>query len=98
MSKRIELGDEVKDTITGFKGIATGRTDWLHGCSRIGIQSQSLIEGKPTEAQWFDEQQCVVVKAAKVVSPTAPRASVAMRVGPGGPRDDRASARKDPSR
>jgi hypothetical protein len=54
---QIPLGSLVKDKITGFKGIAIGRTAWLHGCSMIGIQSSILHEGKPVEVQWFDEQE-----------------------------------------
>ena len=35
------LGDEVKDTITGFKGIVVARTEWLNGCARVTVQPQS---------------------------------------------------------
>lgn len=62
----IELGDEVRDTISGFKGIAVGRTTWLFGCDRITVHPQGLTkEGKTFETQAFDEPQLVVVKKAK---------------------------------
>lgn len=58
----IKLGSTVKDKITGYKGIAIGRTEWLNGCVRIGIQLQKVDkDGKPVEAQWFDEDQVIVL-------------------------------------
>lgn len=63
----INLGDKVVDTVTGFKGIAIGRTIWLHGCSRIVVQPEGLDkDGKTFETQSFDEPQMEVIKARKV--------------------------------
>lgn len=63
---KIELGDLVKDKITGFKGVAIGRTTWLFGCDRISVQPQGLKkEGGTYEVQSFDEPQLEVVKKAK---------------------------------
>ncbi len=39
MTYRIKLGQEVRDNITGFQGVATARTLWLHGCERILVYS-----------------------------------------------------------
>lgn len=63
---RIELGDKVKDTITGFAGVVIAKTQWLHGCERITIQPEKLHEGKPVETQSFDEPQLEVVKKKKI--------------------------------
>ncbi len=38
MEHRIRLGQEVKDNISGFRGIAVCRCTWLHGCERIVVQ------------------------------------------------------------
>lgn len=66
MSK-VNLGDSVEDTVTGFKGIAIGRTTWLHGCDRIIVQPEGLTkEGKTYENQSFDEPQLKVLKKKKV--------------------------------
>ena len=63
----INLGDKVKDSVTGFIGIAVGRTTWLHGCDRITVQPEGLNkEGKLFENQNFDEPQLEVVKPKKV--------------------------------
>jgi hypothetical protein len=58
----IELGSTVKDKITGFQGIAIGRTVWLNGCVRIGIQRAQIgKDGKIEESQWLDEDQLIVI-------------------------------------
>ena len=59
----IKLGDRVKDSITGFKGIAIARSEWLNGCKRIEIQPEILKDGKIVEADWFDERQIVLIKS-----------------------------------
>ena len=57
----IKCGDFAKDSITGFEGVAIARTEWLNGCARITLQPKALHEGKPVEAQTFDELQLDVV-------------------------------------
>ena len=63
----IKLGDKVKDSVTGFTGIAIGRTTWLHGCDRITVQPEGVNkEGKIYENNGFDEPQLIVLKVKKV--------------------------------
>lgn len=50
-----ELGQEVKDKITGFAGIVIGRTQWLTNCNTYSIKSKELKDGKPMESVGFDE-------------------------------------------
>jgi hypothetical protein len=80
----IKLGSRVRDIVTGFEGIATSRTEWLHGCARIGIQPETLDkDGKVIDASVFDEQQVEIVKEM------APRvAKHVVSTPPGGPRKD----------
>ncbi len=64
---KINLGDKVKDAVTGFTGIAIGRTTWLHGCDRLTVQPEGLNkEGKTYDNQTFDEPQLILIKARKV--------------------------------
>ena len=64
----INIGDKVKCVISGFEGIATSRTEYINGCIRFGVQPEKLTkEGKPLDAEFFDEKQLVVTKAKKVV-------------------------------
>lgn len=58
----IDLGDKVKDTVTGFTGIAVSITDYLHGCQRIGVQAIVRDNEPPKEVQGFDEPQLKIVK------------------------------------
>lgn len=59
----INLGSTVKDTLTGIKGTAIARTDWLHGCVRITIQPQGVTKDqKPFETHTTDEQNVEVLK------------------------------------
>lgn len=53
----IKLGTRVRDSITGFSGVAMARTEYLNGCARVGVQAAQLHDGKPVDPQWFDEQQ-----------------------------------------
>jgi hypothetical protein len=78
-----QLGDRVKDPISGFSGIVTAETTWLYGCRRVGVVSESLDkDGKPTEQQWFDEAQLELVRPGVIRPP-----SQAPVIGPsaGGP-------------
>lgn len=69
----INLGDTVKDKLTGLKGVVIARTQWLHGCTRITIQPPGLTkEGVARETYVVDEPQLTLVKAA-VEPPAAPR-------------------------
>lgn len=62
----VSLGDEVRDVISGFQGIAVARTDWIHGCIRINVQPAVDSEGKLPESVSFDEPQLEVITAAQV--------------------------------
>lgn len=65
---KINLGSEVKDKITGFKGVVRARTQYLTGCNVYGCQNPKLDDkGNPQEWKWFDEDQLKLVKDRKVV-------------------------------
>ena len=70
--KEINLGDTVKDTVTGFKGMAVARTEWLYGCARITVQPKGTTkDGELKDPSSFDEPQLVLVsRAAKKVTST----------------------------
>jgi len=59
----ITLGSKVKDSITGFAGTVTCRSEYLNGCVSIGVQSPALHDGKTLGLEWIDESQLVVVMA-----------------------------------
>lgn len=61
----INLGSKVRDEISGFKGVAVGRIDYMYGCSRIVIEPDELKDGKLLESATFDEQRIVEIEVAK---------------------------------
>jgi hypothetical protein len=80
---KFELGDEVKDIVTGFRGIVRARSEYDTGCNRYGVQSQKLENGKPADWQWFDEPALTLSKSNKIViGPKGPL----QKTRPGGPR------------
>jgi len=58
----INLGDKVKDSVSGFTGIAICRHVYLNGCARITLQPLIKKNGELPEAENFDEPQLKVVK------------------------------------
>jgi hypothetical protein len=63
----IILGNNYKDAISDFEGIATARTDYLFECRKILLESKELVNGKPVEGIWFDEPRLVEVENKKSV-------------------------------
>jgi hypothetical protein len=53
----ILLGHEARDTVTGFKGIATARFIFLNGCVRVEVTPTELKDGAPVKPYVFDEQR-----------------------------------------
>jgi len=69
--KTIQLGDRVRDELTGFAGIVVVMSDFLWACRRICIQPEKLDKDKKVqESQWFDEPQVELVKVG-VAGPLA---------------------------
>lgn len=60
----VRLGTKVKDSITGFEGIAVQRIEYLYGCVRIGVEPLVDKDGKAAECCYFDEQRLDPTSAA----------------------------------
>lgn len=65
----IELGQVVKDKITGFKGVIIGRCEHIFGCNTYGVVQQSLVDGKRGEPEWFDEGRLKILYKEKRINP-----------------------------
>ena len=63
----VELGQTVKDVITGYEGVAVSITHHLHACRRIVVQSRELKDGKPVEDMVFDEQLLLVLDLPNIL-------------------------------
>lgn len=58
----IRLGSKVRDSHTGFTGLATSRTENLYGAPRICIEGYLDKDGRVPAPQWFDEARVEEVK------------------------------------
>jgi len=63
---RIALGDEVQCIVTNFKGIATGRCEYLNGCVQYSVRPPVNKDNKRQDAIWIDEEQLKVTELEKV--------------------------------
>jgi hypothetical protein len=50
----MKFGITVKDKITGFKGITTGKASYITGCDKILVQPPVSSDGAYVEGQWID--------------------------------------------
>lgn len=64
----IEFGKVYRDSITGFEGICTGKSQYITGCDQILIVPKVDNEGKFQSGQWFDDSRLVDVEAEKAVA------------------------------
>ena len=63
----VELGKTVRDLITGFTGISTGRVIYITGCNRILVSPPVDNNGKIMEAEWVDEQRIEILEGNKII-------------------------------
>ena len=65
--------DKVKDTITGFTGLVTARTEYLNGCIRYAVEAPKLNEKGERQDIWEDEERLELVKKAATSKKSAER-------------------------
>ena len=81
-NKMINLGDKVRDNVTGLTGIATQRIEFLNGCIQYTV-SPKIKKNSSEIVGWnIDEEQLVSLEKKKVKvkkSPTGGPTKRAMR-------------------
>ena len=82
---KVDLGDECKDVVTSFVGIAIARTEWLNGCARVMLQPPVGKDGKCPDPVQFDEPQLLIIKKQKVDGPKQVETSLKTSGRTGGP-------------
>lgn len=50
-------GFEAVDKVTGFRGIATGRCEYINGCVQYELVRQELSDAGETISKWVDWQR-----------------------------------------
>jgi hypothetical protein len=67
-----ELGATVRDQVSGFKGVVTGRAQYLTGEAQYCVQPSATIDGGSiVDGRWYDEgrlEQVAEVPVLKLVS------------------------------
>lgn len=66
MADKFNFGDEVKEVITGFKGIVVARYVYMNGCVRYEVQPRTTKDGLPLDGKVYDQEQLALVKAGVV--------------------------------
>lgn len=61
----VELGDVLKDTITGYEGVCVARAQYLTGCNQVALSPKVKDGGEP-QSNWFDIERVVVVTTGEV--------------------------------
>jgi hypothetical protein len=59
----LELGDKVRDTVTGLVGIITGVHQYITGCARASVQPPAQPDGKVPDAYGIDVLTLELVEA-----------------------------------
>lgn len=73
MKAVVELGDKVRDVVTGAEGIVTGLTVWLTGCDCATVNPQKFDkDGKVGENLHFDINRLKILKKRAVVIEKSP--------------------------
>ncbi len=68
MSFKIELGHAVKDKVTRFTGVVTGRVEYITGCAQYFIQPSINKDGEFVAAQWIDEDRLEVITTTPIIT------------------------------
>jgi hypothetical protein len=73
-----DLGDMVRDKVTGFQGTITIRAKHLAGCDRFWVAPPVGSDGRMIEGQWLD------IDLVEIVTPSAVQVIEYARKAPGG--------------
>lgn len=57
MNKKLELGQEAKDIITGFQGLLTGKATYITGCDQYLVSPKCEDDKNHAKSDpvWFDD-------------------------------------------
>lgn len=60
---KIEMGEKVKDSVTGFCGVVTARTEYMTGCRQYAVTPKVGKGNEARDGQWFDEDRLLKKQA-----------------------------------
>ncbi len=73
---KIKLGEKVKDNITGFDGVVTGRADYITGCRQY-LVTPKAIKSEFKSSVWLDEDRLLKKMPKKPLNNGGPQANPA---------------------
>lgn len=62
----INLGDKVKDKVTGYEGIATSRVEYLNKCVQYCVEPKVGKDGRKPDGVYIDIDQLEVTQRSAV--------------------------------
>ena len=63
---KFEMGDKVREKITGYTGLITGQHRWITGCDQFTISPEGLDKnGVPIQSHVIDEGRLEIVPTKK---------------------------------
>jgi hypothetical protein len=62
-------GQTLRDVVTGFVGVATGRVEYLTGCTQFLLNPKVDDKNTPGEGRWFDEDRLEVLAVDVIALP-----------------------------
>lgn len=62
----MKIGQEAIDKITGFKGIITGKVEYISGCKQYILAPKVKENGEFVDSHWFDEDRLEVTGAKEI--------------------------------
>ncbi len=65
----VSFGDEVEDTVSGYRGVVNRLGVYLNGCVLVSIQARADKDMKVPDRCWVDHKQVKVIKPKKVDVP-----------------------------
>lgn len=60
--KKLELGIEVKDKVTGLRGVIIARVEYLYTKDEVLVQPKEINDGKPAPSVWFHADRVQVAE------------------------------------
>lgn len=57
----IQLGQKVRDRVTGFEGIVVNKVEYLNGCIQFCVKPRCGEDGKMSAGEYIDDAQLEVV-------------------------------------
>ncbi len=80
MSELIQVGDKVKDKITGFTGIATSMAVYLNGCVQFCVAPPIDSNGKSADREYIDHEYLEIIEKQVVkLVPTPYNSSIPVK-------------------